>query len=114
VPGALKLQSIHLAQIPSPNVAEDHQTKNALAMEAAGAAILMEERRLSAATLSAAIDRLLGDRQRLESMRMGALAVAKPNAAAEIVLAVIRIAAQQKESGHVHSIRDAQELGKSV
>jgi UDP-N-acetylglucosamine--N-acetylmuramyl-(pentapeptide) pyrophosphoryl-undecaprenol N-acetylglucosamine transferase len=106
------LQFIHRVQIPSPNVAEDHQTKNARAMEAAGAAVLMEERRLSATSLSAAIDRLLGDRQRLESMRMGALAVAKPNAAAEIALAVIRIAAQRKEPAY--SIRDAQEFGKSV
>lgn len=79
-------------QIPSPNVAEDHQTKNALAMESDGAAVLMEERQLSAETLSKEVDRLLGDRQRLETMRSRAVAAAKPDAARDIALAVIILA----------------------
>ncbi|GAQ89399.1 undecaprenyldiphospho-muramoylpentapeptide beta-n-acetylglucosaminyltransferase [Klebsormidium nitens] len=85
--------------VPSPNVAQDHQTKNALAMESFGAALLMEERQLSADSLIENVERLLGDRQRLDTMRSRALAAVKPNAARDIALAVIKVASFAKRSG---------------
>src|SRR5690606_35165132 len=46
--------------VPSPNVAEDHQTRNARSMQEAGAADLLPEDRLEA-ELTTAVDRLLAD-----------------------------------------------------
>jgi len=55
--------------IPSPNVTDDHQKRNAQVLEAMGGAALLEERDLSAETLVAAVESMLGDgRQRLREM----------------------------------------------
>ena len=77
--------------IPSPNVAEDHQTKNALSLVSAGAATLLEESRMHRELLDLIRD-LLGDRDRLDSMSANALKLAKPNAAREIAEDILGLA----------------------
>ncbi len=47
--------------IPSPNVAENHQYHNAMAMVEAGAAVLIEEKDLSGQAVTGTVDRLAGD-----------------------------------------------------
>ena len=44
--------------VPSPNVAEDHQTKNALAYEKEGAVILLREKELSAEVIVSLVSEL--------------------------------------------------------
>ena len=47
--------------IPSPNVAENHQYHNAMAMVEAGAAVLIEEKDLTGQAVTETVDRLAGD-----------------------------------------------------
>jgi UDP-N-acetylmuramate--alanine ligase len=53
--------------IPSPNVSEDHQTKNAKALEVRNAAVLIPDRD-AVAILGKTITTLLGDEQRMASL----------------------------------------------
>lgn len=62
---ALALPSI---LIPSPNVAGNHQVKNARAIEGLGGALVIEERELSKDTVFTAITELHRDRSRLNTM----------------------------------------------
>lgn len=75
---ALGLPSI---LIPFPQAKDDHQRKNAIALEAKNAAILIEEKALSAARLKETIESLLGAEKKLAAMRSAALAEARPGAA---------------------------------
>lgn len=54
--------------IPSPNVTNNHQYKNAAALADKGAALLIEERELCGDRLTREINALLGDRTRLYDM----------------------------------------------
>ena len=58
--------------IPSPNVANDHQTKNAAAMERAGAALLLRETDL--AQLPANVDLILSKEEKRKEMEKAAAA----------------------------------------
>lgn len=77
--------------IPSPNVAEDHQTKNARSLEKAGAAYLLPESALNE-RFRDEITRLLDDASRLERMGREARRLAKPDAAVDIARDVLRLA----------------------
>jgi UDP-N-acetylglucosamine--N-acetylmuramyl-(pentapeptide) pyrophosphoryl-undecaprenol N-acetylglucosamine transferase len=70
--------------IPFPHATDDHQTHNAASLVDAGGAIVVAERELSPERLVAEVAALLGDRERLASMRARMLAAAKPSAAADI------------------------------
>jgi len=65
--------------VPSPNVAEDHQTKNARSMEAHGAARLLPEADLDAG--AELVRSLLADDEALAEMADAARALARPDAA---------------------------------
>lgn len=54
--------------IPSPNVAENHQFYNAMALVNRGAAEIIEEKDISPALLTDKVDRLAGDRAKLDEM----------------------------------------------
>jgi UDP-N-acetylglucosamine--N-acetylmuramyl-(pentapeptide) pyrophosphoryl-undecaprenol N-acetylglucosamine transferase len=71
--------------IPLPSAAADHQTKNAAAMEQAGAAFHLNQARLDATTLAAAILRLQTEPATREAMSQAARARGRPDAAGEIV-----------------------------
>ncbi len=77
--------------VPSPNVTADHQTKNARALADEGAAVLLPEPRLAAEFLPT-VQGLLDDAGRLAEMKQAALAIARPDAAAEIARAVLELA----------------------
>lgn len=51
--------------IPSPNVAENHQYHNAMALVNADAAVMIEEKNLTDDSIALAVDELLADTQRL-------------------------------------------------
>ena len=81
--GAMSISELAAASaaavlIPSPNVTGDHQRKNAEALAIAGAAIMLEEKRL--AELNGTVMALLCAPQRLERMRRAISAFAMPDA----------------------------------
>jgi UDP-N-acetylglucosamine--N-acetylmuramyl-(pentapeptide) pyrophosphoryl-undecaprenol N-acetylglucosamine transferase len=71
--------------IPYPHAAEDHQAKNALAMERAGAAIAIRESELTAEGLATQVRELLLGRSRRRDMADAARKLGRPEAAAAIV-----------------------------
>jgi UDP-N-acetylglucosamine--N-acetylmuramyl-(pentapeptide) pyrophosphoryl-undecaprenol N-acetylglucosamine transferase len=77
--------------IPSPNVAEDHQTHNARAMANAGAAVLVPEAEMES-RLANQIAELKSDPTRLRAMSDAGRAIARPEAARDIAEDVLQIA----------------------
>lgn len=67
-----------------------HQDENARFLETSGASVVVDEHRLG--ELGAAVEAILGDESRLESMGKGASAIAKPQAALTIGRAMIEAA----------------------
>jgi len=93
--GALSLSELSLAQkaallVPSPNVAEDHQTKNAQALVKEGAAVMVSDAAAPGGLVQKAIG-LLQDEKALQSLSENISRLAKPNAADEIAEEVIRL-----------------------
>ncbi|RDK84215.1 UDP-N-acetylglucosamine-N-acetylmuramylpentapeptide N-acetylglucosamine transferase [Marinirhabdus gelatinilytica] len=70
--------------IPSPNVAEDHQTKNALSISEKNAAILLKENEADA-TFQQTIAALLKDETKQKELSANIKKLARPNAAKDIV-----------------------------
>lgn len=70
--------------IPSPNVAEDHQTKNAQAIEKADAALLIKEHNLDT-TFRSAFQGLVNDDLRRVALGVNIRKLALPNATSDIV-----------------------------
>lgn len=77
--------------VPSPNVAEDHQTKNAESLMRAGAAEMIEESSLLEG-MQGAIESLLKNPSRLNRMSEAILEMARPDAAREIAADVLALA----------------------
>ncbi|MEO8911004.1 MAG: UDP-N-acetylglucosamine--N-acetylmuramyl-(pentapeptide) pyrophosphoryl-undecaprenol N-acetylglucosamine transferase [Gemmatimonadaceae bacterium] len=79
--------------VPLPTAAADHQTANAKALAAAGAAEMIRQSDLNTETLGRAVESMLSDPAKLATMRKNALARARPTAAADIarhILALVR------------------------
>jgi UDP-N-acetylglucosamine--N-acetylmuramyl-(pentapeptide) pyrophosphoryl-undecaprenol N-acetylglucosamine transferase len=70
--------------IPSPNVAEDHQTKNAMALVNKGAALMVKDADCVTQGLPMALE-LLNDGTRCEQMSQAIRSMAAPKAADKIV-----------------------------
>ncbi|MDQ6768791.1 MAG: UDP-N-acetylglucosamine--N-acetylmuramyl-(pentapeptide) pyrophosphoryl-undecaprenol N-acetylglucosamine transferase [Gemmatimonadota bacterium] len=70
--------------VPLPTAAADHQTANAKALVAAGAAEMIRQSDLTTESLASAIESLLADPTRFAAMRAKALERARPTAAADI------------------------------
>jgi UDP-N-acetylglucosamine--N-acetylmuramyl-(pentapeptide) pyrophosphoryl-undecaprenol N-acetylglucosamine transferase len=66
--------------IPSPNVTNNHQYYNAKTLADKDAAIIMDERELSAARLANAILKLFGDREKLNRLGEAAAKQGRPDA----------------------------------
>ncbi len=75
--------------IPSPNVAEDHQTKNAMSVVSKGAAILLKEKELD--TFKDVFLELLTSKKQQESLSKKIKELALPNATKDIVNEVKKI-----------------------
>jgi UDP-N-acetylglucosamine--N-acetylmuramyl-(pentapeptide) pyrophosphoryl-undecaprenol N-acetylglucosamine transferase len=71
--------------VPFPQAADDHQRKNALAMERRGAALLVDQETTSGSALAARILALEADRTQLARMAAAARRHARPDAALGIV-----------------------------
>ena len=76
--------------VPSPNVAEDHQTHNAMALANKGAAIVVKDSEASAKLMETACG-LLGEPGKIAEMEKNIAALAKTDAAASIAEEVYRI-----------------------
>jgi len=72
--------------VPFPRAADDHQKRNAQALELAGAAQMLEESKLNPESLVETVGTLLADRPRLEAMEKAARALSHPFAARDIAL----------------------------
>ena len=70
--------------IPFARAADDHQRGNAVALESAGAASMIEEKDLTGERLAAMVAGILGDPGRLRAMEDASRAVARPDAAARV------------------------------
>jgi len=82
--------------VPSPNVAGDHQTKNASSMVENGASVLIREPELDE-LITVRIHELITDQQKLKRMSQAASDLAKPDAALEIADTLFEIAEQGKK-----------------
>ena len=78
--------------VPSPNVTEDHQTKNARILEERGAAIVLAEKDCTAERLFETADALLKDPERQKKMRKALLDMAVVDSAEQICTSIIRLA----------------------
>ena len=81
--------------VPSPNVAEDHQTKNALALVQKEAALYVPDAEARRTLLPLAINTVM-NHEKLDSLSQNILQLAKPNAASDIADEVIRLAEEKR------------------
>jgi UDP-N-acetylglucosamine--N-acetylmuramyl-(pentapeptide) pyrophosphoryl-undecaprenol N-acetylglucosamine transferase len=78
--------------VPFPRAADDHQKRNAEALERAGAAVMLEEAQLTSDSLVQTVSRLFGDPTGLEKMSAAAKSLAHPDAAQQIAKMAARLA----------------------
>ncbi len=100
--GAITLAEICLWKrpsilIPYPYAAADHQAKNALSMQIAGAAQVILEKDLTAKSLTAAIMNIFSNKERRESMGRAAALLAFPDAAETIIQSVLGLVEKKAE-----------------
>lgn len=87
--GALAVSELCIAHkpsilVPSPNVAEDHQTKNAMALVKKNAAVMVQDKEAKEKLVDEAL-KLLFDEARAKQLSENIALLAKPNAAEDIV-----------------------------
>jgi UDP-N-acetylglucosamine--N-acetylmuramyl-(pentapeptide) pyrophosphoryl-undecaprenol N-acetylglucosamine transferase len=80
---------IPMVLVPLPTAAADHQTANARALEAAGAAIRLSQDVLSVDSLSDVADQLVNDPGRRDALAAGARLRARPSAAEDIARRIL-------------------------
>lgn len=76
--------------VPSPNVAEDHQTANARSLVIQGAAEMIGDNVAAEALIDQALD-MIHDEDRLENLRRNSYRLGKPNATEDIVKEIFKI-----------------------
>ncbi|MGB0430579.1 MAG: UDP-N-acetylglucosamine--N-acetylmuramyl-(pentapeptide) pyrophosphoryl-undecaprenol N-acetylglucosamine transferase, partial [Bacteroidia bacterium] len=76
--------------VPSPNVAEDHQTKNAQVLAANGAAELINDSNAQNDLITESL-KLVNEPKTLEFMSLKAAELAKPTAADDIVTEIFKL-----------------------
>lgn len=77
--------------VPSPNVAEDHQTKNAMALVQKNAALYVADADARRTLMPLAIN-TVADHAKLENLSNNIVRLARPNAASDIADEVIKLA----------------------
>ena len=95
--GALTLAELAIMRrpailIPLPTAADDHQTRNALAFERAGAALVLPQAEASATRLGDMVDGILGDPTRHAEMAAAMGSLARANATRDLVAELSAIA----------------------
>lgn len=78
--------------VPFPRAADDHQKRNAELLERAGAAIMLEESKLSSTTLIEAVVSLMKNSERMAKMGEAARKLSHPNAALDIARMAAKLA----------------------
>lgn len=78
--------------IPSPNVTDNHQEKNARALEAQSAAVVILEKDCTAQRLYKEIENLLNDKKRYSAMEKALYSVAVPDSAERLCSAMEQLA----------------------
>ena len=76
--------------MPSPNVAEDHQTKNAMALVSKGAALMVKDSEAEV-KLAGVVSELLHNGNEISTLKGNIIAFARPNATEEIVDTLIEV-----------------------
>ena len=99
--GAITLSEIQVEGkpailIPSPNVAENHQYHNAMALVNKNAAVMIEEKDLTPEKLTEEIDKLASDPRRLEAYSSNARAMAITDASKRIYSIIIEVISVSK------------------
>ena len=92
--GACTVSELCLAKkptlfVPSPNVAEDHQTKNAMALVDKGAAVMVRDCDAADCGISTAL-KLVSDKAKLEKLSKNIAKLATPDAAARVVDEILK------------------------
>ena len=92
--GAMSISELALVQkpvifVPLPTAAEDHQTKNAMQLVDAGAAMMVRNNETEQ-KLIPALQQLLGDKAKQEEMKANIGQFARPNAADDIVDIILK------------------------
>jgi UDP-N-acetylglucosamine--N-acetylmuramyl-(pentapeptide) pyrophosphoryl-undecaprenol N-acetylglucosamine transferase len=82
--------------VPLPTAADDHQRHNALALQEAGAAEVIEQKDLTGERLADRIAALSADAERRRRMSEAARRLARPHAADDIVDVAIQLAEQRR------------------
>jgi UDP-N-acetylglucosamine--N-acetylmuramyl-(pentapeptide) pyrophosphoryl-undecaprenol N-acetylglucosamine transferase len=77
--------------VPSPNVAEDHQTKNAMALVERDAALIVKDVEAVANAITTATE-LLNDAEQRSALREEILRLARPDATTAIANEVVKAA----------------------
>jgi UDP-N-acetylglucosamine--N-acetylmuramyl-(pentapeptide) pyrophosphoryl-undecaprenol N-acetylglucosamine transferase len=93
--GALSIAEICMAGkasilVPSPNVAEDHQTRNAESLLKRNAALMLRDRD-AVSRLSESVEEILGRPGAIEQIGMAAHTLSRPDACEKIVNQILRI-----------------------
>jgi UDP-N-acetylglucosamine--N-acetylmuramyl-(pentapeptide) pyrophosphoryl-undecaprenol N-acetylglucosamine transferase len=81
--------------IPSPNVTDNHQEKNARALEAAGGAVVLLESEFTARRLMEELTALLSDQERQKNMHFALQRMAVPDSAEKICGILESLASKQ-------------------
>ena len=81
--------------VPSPNVAEDHQTHNTMALVNKNAAVLVKDKEAKEQLISTAIS-LIQDDQQLQLLHQNILTLALPDSALRIAEEVIKLAKKKQ------------------
>ena len=78
--------------IPLPTAADDHQRRNAEVLQAAGAAVVLDQRTLTGTALAAQVTSLAQDPERRRAMASASRAFARPDAARVVVARMMALA----------------------
>jgi UDP-N-acetylglucosamine--N-acetylmuramyl-(pentapeptide) pyrophosphoryl-undecaprenol N-acetylglucosamine transferase len=81
--------------VPFPRAADDHQKRNAEALEREGAAMMLEEPKLNRESLVEAVSTLFNEPSRLKKMGEAARRLSHPNAAHDIAAMAARLAGKK-------------------
>jgi UDP-N-acetylglucosamine--N-acetylmuramyl-(pentapeptide) pyrophosphoryl-undecaprenol N-acetylglucosamine transferase len=100
--GALSISELCLVKkpcilVPSPNVAEDHQTMNAMALVNNNAALMIKDHTAVQVLVPAAL-KLLEDTQKQEIFKENIQKLAKPEAAKEIARTIFEVIREKKNT----------------
>ena len=100
--GAITLSEIQVKGkpsilIPSPNVAENHQYHNAMALVEKNAAVMIEEKDLTPEKLTEEIEKLASDPERLKEYSENAKKMAVGDAAKRIYAVIIEVLAMDRK-----------------